>query len=468
MDEQICSLCGNEGICARRIGQFRCAQCVEMEQDGDEVAPAVPRVYVVVPVFNRLHFTRDCLRYLKAQTYQSVQIIISDGGSTDGTPDAVEAEFPDTVVLRSSLELWWTGSMALGIDYALKHSRGSRDCVLMMNNDTQLPVDYIETLILCAQKNDAAVGALIVDSLRPELILDAGEFIDWKNYSFPVKTSIELSERFYENVDVLPGRGTLVPLHMIRAAGNVDAEMLPHYLADYEFFYRLKRKGFRLGVCYDTKILAHIEETGIRPTTGKSAFRKVWHEVFSRRSMSNFWDHWRFVTRHAPNEYRNNIRFRLIKRVIADLTLRTPARPFFFPLYLLLTSPTRAWRAVNGQRRVFSRFAVAFSKDGADVFCRPRLIPGIIRLPVYLAVAPGPIKREHIEENGLLVGELLQKGILRQLRCNGWYALNTIHFGDGAGSKELKQLRTKAWNPIAKVGRTVSWYVASRGTGAAE
>ncbi|TBY08423.1 glycosyltransferase family 2 protein [Rhizobium laguerreae] len=471
MDERIkCSVCGNEGIRARRLSPdiFYCARCVGMGPDAEELTSAIPIVYVVVPVFNRLHFTLDCLRDLKAQTYGSIEIIISDGGSTDGTSDAVEAEFPDVVVLRSSVELWWTGSMAMGIDYALKHGSGNRDCVLMMNNDTQLPIDYIETLMSCAQINDAAVGALIADSRNPEYILDAGEYIDWKNYSFPVKTSIKSSEHFCADVDVLPGRGTLIPLHMIRAAGNVDAEMLPHYLADYEFFYRLKRHGFRLGVCYDTKILAHIEETGIIPTSGRSTFRQIWHEVFSRRSMSNFWDHWRFVTRHAPNEYRNHIRFRLVKRVIADLTLRTPARALFFPLYLLLTLPMRARAVVTGQKRAFTRLAAGIRKDGADVVCHPRLIPAIIRLPVYLAVAPGPVKHEHIEEYGLVADELLQKGILRQFRCHEWYALNTVSFGEDAGIRELKKLRRKAWNPFAKVWRTFSWYMAMRKTSVAE
>ena len=471
MDERVkCSVCGNKGICARRLSQdtFYCAQCGGTEPDAGEVTSAIPRVYVVVPVFNRLHFTLECLRYLKAQTYPSIKIIISDGGSTDGTPDAVEAAFSDAVVLRSSVELWWTGSMGLGIEYALKHSSDGRDFVLMMNNDTQLPIDYIETLVLCAQTNDAAVGALIVNSQHPECILDAGEYIAWESYSFPVKTSVEATERFCADVDVLPGRGTLVPLYMIRAAGNVDAKMLPHYLADYEFFYRLKRYGFRLGVCYDTRILAHIEETGIIPTSGRSAFRAIWHEVFSRRSMNNFWDHWHFVTRHAPNEHRNHIRLRLVKRVIADFTLRTPARPFFFPLYLLLTLPRRIWVVVKGQKRAFSRFAEAIGKDGTDVFCRPELIPGIIRIPVYLAVAPGPIKREHIEEYGLVADELLQRGILRQFRCNEWYALNTVNLGGDAGAMQLKRLRRKAWNPVAKIGRTFSWYMAMRKTRVAE
>ncbi|MBY5790000.1 glycosyltransferase [Rhizobium leguminosarum] len=426
-------------------------------------------VYAVIPVFNRLHFTRECIRYLKEQTYIPLKIIIADGGSTDGTRDIIRAEFPDVVVLSpADAELWWSGSMAMGIDYALRDSSGVDDYVLMMNNDTQFPADYVETLVAVSKLHDAAVGALIVDSRDATRVLDAGEYIDWATYTFSVKHSVDDGERFCDDVDVLPGRGSLIPLRMIRAVGNIDASMLPHYLADYEFFCRFKEQGFRLGVSYETQIVAHIEETGIMPTSGSSAFRAIWHEIFSRRSMSNFLDHWRFVTRHAPKEYRNHIRFRLVKRVIADLTLRTPARWFFFPIYLLLTSPWRTWAVVKGQKRAFSRLGAAIRRDGADVVCQPKLIPGIIRLPVYLAVAPGPLKREHIEEHGLVADELLRRGILRQTRCHEWYALNTVNFGGDAANAELEGLRRKAWNPVAKVGRTFSWYMAMRKTRVAE
>nr|WP_245305819.1 glycosyltransferase [Rhizobium leguminosarum] len=426
-------------------------------------------VYAVIPVFNRLHFTRECIRHLKGQTYIPLQIIIADGGSTDGTRDIIRAEFPDVMVLSpADAELWWSGSMAMGIDYVLRDSSSVDDYVLMMNNDTQFPADYVEKLVAASKLHDAAVGALIVDSRDTTRVLDAGEYIDWATYTFSVRHSVNDGERFCDDVDVLPGRGSLIPLRMIQTVGNIDASMLPHYLADYEFFCRFKEQGFRLGVSYETQIMAHIEETGIIPTSGSSGFRRIWHEVFSRRSMNNFWDHWRFVARHAPNEYRNRIRFRLVKRVIADFTLRTPARWFFFPLYILLTLPWRTWAVVKGQKRAFSRFATTIRKDGVNVVCQPKLIPGIVRLPVYLSVAPGPFKREHIEEHGLVADELLQRGIVRHTRCNEWYALNTVNFGSDAGAIQLKRLRRNAWNPVAKVGRTFSWYMAMRKTRVAE
>lgn len=414
-------------------------------------------VFAVIPVFNRLHFTRDCIQHLKAQSYQPIRIVVADGGSSDGTVETIRHEHPDVVVLTSKTELWWAGSMAMGIEHALSESRSEEEFVLMMNNDTLIPNDYVETLVLASSTYDAAVGALVVDSGDATRVLDAGEYIDWASYSFPVKSSVDADECFCDDVDVLPGRGSLVPLKMIRKAGNVAAKMWPHYLADYEFFYRLKQHGCRLGVCYETRILAHIEETGIVPTQGKSGFREIWREVFSRRSMSNVIDHWRFVRRHAPAQYRGVIQRRLLRRVIAELTLRTPLRPMFLPIYWLVCLPRRIYAVIQGQRRSFTAFAKAIRADGINVLCNPQSFPGLIRWPLFFVASPGPIRLSDLEQYGFNSEQLLAQGVLRSLPVDRWYALETLEFSNKQQPLKLKNLFWSAWNPFRKLTNTLAW-----------
>lgn len=411
-------------------------------------------VFAVIPVFNRLHFTRECIRQLKAQTYTPLTIIVSDGGSTDGTVASIKAEFPDVVVLASAMELWWAGSMAAGIDYVFAHSQSVTDFVLMMNNDTEIPQNYVATLVDAARQFDAAVGALIVDSRDNARILDAGEYVDWSSYAFPVKTSLDAWERFRDDVDVLPGRGSLVPLKMIRSVGNIDALQFPHYLADYEFFYRLKRSGFRLGVCYDTSISAHIEETGIVPGSGVTGFRQVWNELFSRRSMGNIVDHWRFVTRHAPKAYRIRLQLRLIARALAHLGLRTPLRPVALPVYCLILLPN----VIAGQMRAFSHFKVTRKERGRDVWCYPSAVPGLIRGIAYFLLSPGPVHIQDCACRGVNPNDLVIQGVLKALPVQGWFAFTTLKVPQGPASALLGDAR----NVWAKARRTLTFRKAAR------
>jgi GT2 family glycosyltransferase len=422
------------------------------------IAKAVPgTVFAVIPVFNRLHFTRECIGLLQAQNYAPLRVVVADGGSTDGSVEAIRAEFPEVTVLTSEVELWWAGSMAMGIEYALREMGEAEGFVLMINNDTRIGPDYVSGLVAASRRHGGAVGALVVDSRDPSRVLDAGEYIDWPTYSFPVKDQVAPGETCADDVDVLPGRGSLVPLSMIRRAGNVDAARWPHYLADYEFFCRLKAAGCPLAVTYDVRIEAHIEETGIVPTTGTVGFRKVWNEAFSRRSMSNVVDHWRFVSRHAPAHLRGKLRLRLARRVLVDFTLRTRLRPLFLPLYWTLTLPGRARLFIANQRRVFGRFREDCRRQGRDVLCAPQDFPGLLRLPLYLLAGPGPLTEEAVRSSGLDAQALLAQGLLRPLAAPGWFALTTLRFAGQPEAGKLRRLFLRAWNPLTKVHKTLVW-----------
>ena len=197
-------------------------------------------VFAVIPVFNKLHFTKNCIDQLLRQTYPRIKIILSDGGSTDGTVEYIRDTFPDVEILKSSDVLWWSGAMFAGIDYALKVSSQESDFILMMNNDTNISTNYVETLVNASLIHKSAVGGTIVDS-RTGIILDAGEYINWTDYSFPVENQPNDFEQFRGDVDLLPGRGTLVPIQWISKIGNINVKVFPHYLGDYDFFYRLKK-----------------------------------------------------------------------------------------------------------------------------------------------------------------------------------------------------------------------------------
>ena len=169
------------------------------------------RIFAVIPVFNRLHFTETCIDQLFNQTYRNIKVILSDGGSTDETIETVSRKYPSVTILKSSEVLWWSGAMAAGINQAIEESKSDFDFILMMNNDTNIEANYVETLVKASQFHNSAVGGLIVDS-KDGKILDAGEYINWDNYSFPVENDPQIHEQFRDDVDVLPGRGSLVPL----------------------------------------------------------------------------------------------------------------------------------------------------------------------------------------------------------------------------------------------------------------
>ena len=136
--------------------------------------------------------------------------------------------------------------------------------------------------------------------------------------SRPVHRS-RATDPFNDEVDVLNGRGVLVPLAMIEKVGNVDDQAFPHYIADYDFFCRLRRAGFRLGIHRQAKIGMMVAETGLDPESQDRSFADWIRSLVDRRSRHNLVDHWRFVSRHAPRGHHLRLKFLLLKRCLGQL-----------------------------------------------------------------------------------------------------------------------------------------------------
>ena len=405
-------------------------------------------VYVVIPVFNRWKFTKKCIQQLLDQTYSQISIIVSDGGSSDETLDETRRLFPNVVVLESKTELWWTGAMEEGIRYILKEAN-KNDFLLMMNNDTEISANYVEQLIAASMAHRAAVGGLIVDSRDTGKVLDAGEYLDWSNYTFSVIDSIHPQETFRDDVDFLPGRGTLVPLEWVRKIGNVNSKMFPHYLGDYDFFWRLKTAGCRLGVCYEAKLLAHIDETGITLEEPVVSIPNILRGLLSRRSMHNMVDHWRFVNAHAPRSIVAQLKCKLFFRILRQLFFRTHLRYVVFPIYLILTYP------IN-QLKMFGQLKTHIREKGYNILCYPSLIPSCIRVFIYLLFCPGPIEEGDCEKFGVSLSQLKADNTVRNLKANHWYKFNTI----SPSNQKEKELLVYARKPIFKLTRGIGYFLA--------
>ena len=209
---------------------------------------AQPVVYAVVPVFNRLSDTLASLDCLRRQTYRPIEIIVADGGSSDGTPEVLERTLPGVQVLRTGKGVWWAGAAAAAVDQALRRSTSDDDFVLFLNNDTEFDPRYVSQLVEASRRHDACVSGVVVDREPPGGVLEAGVVLDRTGFTFRHRTELAPDVPFWQGTDVLPGYGLLVPVRMLRAVGNLNARRYPHYLSDYDLTMRLRRAGFRLGV----------------------------------------------------------------------------------------------------------------------------------------------------------------------------------------------------------------------------
>lgn len=275
-------------------------------------------VYVVIPTYNRVELTIKCISLLFEQTYPDINIIVSDGNSSDKTVDIISEKYPAVVVLSSKQNLWWGGAMSKGIDYVLSQSSSNNDYLLMMNNDTEFSSQFVEILVNSSRQNCAVVGSLILDINSPLSILDAGVNIDWSDYRFNIKKTLLPGEKAHMSVDTLPGRGTIIPIDIVRSVGNINTRKFPHYIADYEYFCRIKNMGYTLCVTYETEIFAHHNKTGYVKLKNQNYYQKM-YSMLSRRSKSNIFDQYNFIDIVAPDEFKTYLKRRLLPSKIRKI-----------------------------------------------------------------------------------------------------------------------------------------------------
>ena len=256
-------------------------------------------LYIVIPVHNRKEFTRDCLKSLNEQSLTGHKVVVVDDGSTDGTREMIEVEFPETIVLRGDGNLFWTAAINMGIRYALDDGA---DYIMTLNNDTIATPDFIERMIYWAKINpDVLLGAFNIDFVtkRPYY---GGEILNWPLAKSRFLLDILPSEEWkgLHRVSLFPGRGLLIPRKVFESIGLFDQRKLPHYMADYDFTLMAARNGFDIYCNYDARLYTYPEEGGDSKIRKKKSLNAFFAHLFSIKGGGNLKNYTIYTIRNCP------------------------------------------------------------------------------------------------------------------------------------------------------------------------
>jgi len=185
-----------------------------------------PLVTVVIPSFGQATFLEETIRSVLDQEYEPIEILVVDGGSTDGSVEVIE-RFADRID-------WWVSEPDRGQADALNKAFGrARGAILgwICSDDTLLP-DAVST----------GVAALVAD---PEALLVYGDarLVDEQGVSLGTLGArpFDLVEmvRTCQNHVVQPG--SLFTRRAWEIGGPFTVES--HYYFDFEFVLRLALAG---------------------------------------------------------------------------------------------------------------------------------------------------------------------------------------------------------------------------------
>jgi GT2 family glycosyltransferase len=237
-------------------------------------ADSKTRVSVVIPHWKGRNVLRHCLLSLRKTTYSGYQIVVVDNGSSDGTRQMLEEEFPEVIVAASPVNLGFAAGCNLGI----------RSChtpfVVLLNNDTEVDPGWLGPLVEAADR-DGRIGAVQAKmrSLKERSRFDycgaAGGEIDLFGYPFAWGRLFDTLEedhgQYEEERDVFWASGAAVLLRQkaLDKVGLLEESFFAH-MEEIDLCWRLQWAGYRILVA-PRSVVYH--QTG--GTLGSSNLRKM-------------------------------------------------------------------------------------------------------------------------------------------------------------------------------------------------
>jgi GT2 family glycosyltransferase/ubiquinone/menaquinone biosynthesis C-methylase UbiE len=226
-----------------------------------------PEVSIIIPVFNQLRYTTECLASLAATLPDDTayEIIIADDASTD-----------HQTVLLSSVEGVRYERREANVGFLLNTSAAADaargEILVFLNNDVQVRPGWLKPL-LRAIRGDAAVGAAGPKFIYPDgRLQEAGAFIlpDASSVMIGLFDDPDRPEYNRERqVDYCSGACLAVRRSYYFAVGGFSQDLAPAYCEDLELGLKLRNKGFKTIYCPESVVVHHLSvTTGI---TGQDA-----------------------------------------------------------------------------------------------------------------------------------------------------------------------------------------------------
>ena len=232
--------------------------------------------WALVLAMNQLRRTRECLTSVSALDPRAEHVLLVDNGSTDGTAEAMRAEFPEVEVLRLEKNLYFAGGVNEGIRHAL--ARGARS-ILILNNDVVLERGALDVLrrALVEDPRRAAVSPKIYYYDPPDVIWFAGGQIG-RGFGLIRHRGVNVKDEKLRDgpldVDYVSFAAALLSREGLESVGLLDPGYVM-YVEDVDWCARARERGLVLRYEPSAKVWHHVSATSGGGLTPLKAYYRL-------------------------------------------------------------------------------------------------------------------------------------------------------------------------------------------------
>lgn len=242
----------------------------------------LPLSSVIIPVFNKVEYTQQCIEKLyKGTPGHLFELILVDNASTDETPSYLAGLKGDVKVITNAENLGFVDACNQGAAAARGHY------LVFLNNDTAPLQGWLEALVEMAEGN-LSIGAAGSRLVYPDgRLQEAGGLIfqDGSGWNFG-RFEDPLSPAFADpaEVDYCSGAALLVRKDVFERLGGFDRRYAPAYYEDTDLCFGVRSLGLKVMYCPDSTVI-HFEgiTAGTDLTSGFKRYQAINREKFAAK-----------------------------------------------------------------------------------------------------------------------------------------------------------------------------------------
>lgn len=138
-----------------------------------------PLISIIVPVYNSGKFLQRCIKSIQNQTYENIEIILIDDGSTDSSGEQCEelASEDSRIVVRHKINGGQSSARNLGLDIA----RGK--LIGFVDNDDVIEPDMFERLYQNMIRESVKISGIVADWVYEDKTIFEGDKYQSRIYS---------------------------------------------------------------------------------------------------------------------------------------------------------------------------------------------------------------------------------------------------------------------------------------------
>lgn len=231
-------------------------------------------VSVIILNFNTLTLTKLCLESLQRSKLgaYTMEIIVCDNASTDGTLEMVKKEFPDVLCIQNGGNV----GFAAGNNPGIKRAKGRY--VVLLNSDTEVAPNVMKSMITFMDTHPQA-GASTCKLLLMDGTMDPachrGFPTPWSSFTYFMKLeklfpTSQLFGQYHQGykdlttpheVDSISGAFFMVRHEILKEVGLLDEDYFM-YAEDIDWAYRIKKSGWQIWFTPRATVLHKKKQSG--------------------------------------------------------------------------------------------------------------------------------------------------------------------------------------------------------------